>query len=658
MAVSAFLPSLTNLPVFYAELVLLLLLFSISSYGLLHRLRTGPSDGSPAVRLRTRLAVLLPAWALWATWVCFGAYWLAVAGLVGGSGLFALLGLGAVIVFLLFSVPLIYWLRGRVWADAAMALAIAAAAAVVTVKYTVWLCAPLGHSGFAFAQICSGRLYAEGRGGARRDLRVATGWYRQAAEEGNAEAQFILGTTIPVRQQRDHWLRQATAQGHGPAAYALYLMLGQRDENLNWLQLAVEQGHPDAQYQLARRLIGGNAVARDIPRARALLQTAAAGGSAGAMRELAFAYAGDGILFDHSDELSRQWEVRALAAPRADKFAPADEPSFEAAFLDNLARIRSRYADATGGDPAAAQAIAREILAQSNGDAALDAKAYGWLERAAASGAADAQFALADYYLGVPKATRAQQERARHWLIAASDSGHREALRRVIAAYKQGAFGLERDLVKAKAYGERLFSALESAGVLPNQGAWLSASWDYKDTLLQLKREREQYLPQKALAGAAQAGDPKAQYHLAREVMPRDFDAGIALLHAAADGGFAEAQYHAARRVRTIKSTPESLRRAVRWLTAAVAQGHRGAMYELGTVYSQGIKDIELASDPGRARALFEQALDGSGDVLYRYTGGDGRGWIITAQQAQRMLERTRRSSLNRDTAPPAQTGR
>jgi TPR repeat protein len=658
MGLRAFLPSLTNLPVFYAELVLLLLLFLVSSYALLHRLRTGPSDAHPAVRLRTRLAVLLPAWLLWATWVGFGAYWLGVAGLVGGTGLFALLGVGTVIAFLLFSVPLIYWLRGRVWADAAMVSAIAAALVFVTVKYTVWLCEPLGHSGFDAAQICAGRLYAEGRGGALRDPRVAMGWYRQAAEAGNAEAQFILGTTIPVREQGEHWLHQAAAQGHGPAAYSLYVLLGQRDENLNWLQLAVDQGHPDAQYQLARRLIGGNAVARDISHARALLQTAASAGSAGAMRELALAYADDGILFDHSDELSRHWEVRALAAPRPDKFAPADERYFVATFSNNLERIRTRYADAIGGDPAASQAIAREILAHSNGDATLDAKAYGWLERAAANGDADAQFAVAEYYLGLPNATGAQQERARHWLITAADTGHRTALRRLIAAYKKGAYGLDRDLEKAKAYGKRLFSALETAGVLPNQGAWLSASWDYDDTLLRLKREREQYLPPEALAGAAQAGDPKAQYHLAREVMPHDFDAGIALLHAAADGGFAEAQYHAAHQVRSMKSTPESLHRAVRWLNAAVAQDHRGAMFELGFVYLQGIKDIGLARNPARARALFEQALDGGGEVLYRYTGRDGNGWIITAQQVQRVLKRIRISTLDSETPPPAETGR
>jgi hypothetical protein len=65
-------------------------------------------------------------------------------------------------------------------------------------------------------------------------------------------------------------------------------------------------------------------------------------------------------------------------------------------------------------------------------------------------------------------------------------------------------------------------------------------------------------------------------------------------------------------------------------------------MYDLGTVYLQGIKDIGLARDPAQARALFGQALDGGGEVLYRYTGRDGRGWIVTAQQVQRVLDRMR----------------
>ena len=68
-------------------------------------------------------------------------------------------------------------------------------------------------------------------------------------------------------------------------------------------------------------------------------------------------------------------------------------------------------------------------------------------------------------------------------------------------------------------------------------------------------------------------------------------------------------------------------------------------MYELGFVYLRDIEKIGLARDPARARALFEQALDGGGEVLYRYTGPDGHGWIITAEQVQRSLEQIPTSS-------------
>jgi S-formylglutathione hydrolase FrmB len=81
-------------------------------------------------------------------------------------------------------------------------------------------------------------------------------------------------------------------------------------------------------------------------------------------------------------------------------------------------------------------------------------------------------------------------------------------------------------------------------------------------------------------------------------------------------------------------------------------------MVDLGMVYLQGIQDIGLARDPARARALFEQALDGGGEVLYRYTGPDGHGWIVTAQEVRRVLERIHISSLNRETPPLADTGR
>ncbi len=174
MDVRTFLPSLTNLPVFYAEAVSLLLLLSVSSYALFLRLRTGRDSTRPGVPLTVRLAVPVPARLLWLFWVAFGVYWLGFAGLVAGSRWIIALALGAALAFALFSAFLVYWLRGRTWADAAMMLLIVAVVAVVSFKYTLWLCEPAAHSALRAAQWCAGRLYAEGRGGALRDPRAAT----------------------------------------------------------------------------------------------------------------------------------------------------------------------------------------------------------------------------------------------------------------------------------------------------------------------------------------------------------------------------------------------------------------------------------------------------------------------------------------------------
>jgi hypothetical protein len=247
---------------------------------------------------------------------------------------------------------------------------------------------------------------------------------------------------------------------------------------------------------------------------------------------------------------------------------------------------------------------------------------------------------VADYLLGLESANDAQRTRGRAWLLAAADAGHRDALRRVVAAYRTGADGIARDLEQARWYGEQWLAALQAAGVQHNQAPWMRASWDYADTLRQLRRERERYLPPDELERAVRAGDAEARYHRARELMREDFAAGVALLEQAADGGFAEAQYHAARRVRARKSPPDALRRALDWLRSAAQSGHRGALYELGTVYAQGVHEIGLAPDPAQARSLFERALDGGGEELYRYADAGGRGWIVTAHQVRRWLER------------------
>ena len=70
-------------------------------------------------------------------------------------------------------------------------------------------------------------MYAQGQG-VPQDYAEAIRWYRQAAEQGNAEAQFNLGLMY--------------AQGQGvPQDHA---------EAVRWFRLAAEQGNTDARFNL------------------------------------------------------------------------------------------------------------------------------------------------------------------------------------------------------------------------------------------------------------------------------------------------------------------------------------------------------------------------------------------------------------------------
>jgi TPR repeat protein len=85
----------------------------------------------------------------------------------------------------------------------------------------------------------------------------AVEWYRKAAEQGNAHAQFCLGVTYST--------------GEGGIKYSVKAM--------EWLRKAAEQGHGDAQYYLGNGYAeGGEGVPKDEIEALAWFNIVAAAG--------------------------------------------------------------------------------------------------------------------------------------------------------------------------------------------------------------------------------------------------------------------------------------------------------------------------------------------------------------------------------------------
>jgi hypothetical protein len=150
---------------------------------------------------------------------------------------------------------------------------------------------PLAEQGNANAQFVLGFMYDTGRGVLQDDAEAAR-WYRMAAEQGDAIAQINLGFIYETGQgvlQDDaeavRWYRLAAEQGDARGQYNLGVMYATGQgvpqdyaEAVRWYRLAAEQGYAIAHYNLggmyfngqgvrATGLRGGGALVSDVRRA-------------------------------------------------------------------------------------------------------------------------------------------------------------------------------------------------------------------------------------------------------------------------------------------------------------------------------------------------------------------------------------------------------
>ena len=97
--------------------------------------------------------------------------------------------------------------------------------------------APLAEEGNADAQLILGKMYMEGQG-VVKDLEQAMKWFKASAAQGNADAQFFLGS---------------------------FYLLPRKDiaEGVKWLRLSAEQGNQDAQWLLGKAFLQGD---KELPR--------------------------------------------------------------------------------------------------------------------------------------------------------------------------------------------------------------------------------------------------------------------------------------------------------------------------------------------------------------------------------------------------------
>ena len=187
-------------------------------------------------------------------------------------------------------------------------------------------------------------------------------WVKHAAEEGNAEAQFILGGFHYRGDEFGYgpsnmndavtWLTSSARSGNALAQVHLASMIGAGEVEGELLgtalkgthldgasgeaaaaelyRRAAEQGHPSGQFALGRCYLHGDGLSRDVEQARAWLKKAAA---QGADENVAAAWA--------TDELAALEEKEAKAKA-AEEEARAKEAALSHEAFEKQAAITSR----------------------------------------------------------------------------------------------------------------------------------------------------------------------------------------------------------------------------------------------------------------------------------------------------------------------------
>lgn len=214
------------------------------------------------------------------------------------------------------------------------------------------------------------------------------------------------------------------------------------------LEQQAEAGDPIAQYKLGSEYYTGENRKQDYERAHYWWQQAAMQGDTVAQYNLGTLYdSGKGVTQDYTQ--ARYWYQKA--ADKHDAYAQYN--------LGNL------YRDGKGGarDPEKARYWLEQAAAQGDTDAQSTLAeiyyhgelpdpehrlTYYWLEQAAMRGHTPSQYWLGNLYQQGDGVT-ADADTARKWWEAAADLGNEQALKKIAQAYRDGAYGIVKNKVRA-----------------------------------------------------------------------------------------------------------------------------------------------------------------------------------------------------------------
>jgi len=256
---------------------------------------------------------------------------------------------------------------------------------------------------YADAQYNLGCCYCKGQGVAK-DEAVAVKWFRKSAEQNYPDAQFNLGCcycnglgVVKDEAEAVKWFRRAAEQNFAAAQYNLgkcYAdglgVVKDEPEAVKWFRKAAEQNHADAQNNLGGCYQNGQGVAKNEVEAAKLFRKAAEQGDAGGQYNLANSYHyGVGVPTNHTE--AAKWYQQA-----ADQGFAMAQMGLGRLYQDGEGVVQD-YAEAAKwfgkganqGD-AMAQTFLGALYLSGKGVPQNDIEAYKWLNLAASQNFQDA----------------------------------------------------------------------------------------------------------------------------------------------------------------------------------------------------------------------------------------------------------------------------
>ena len=166
-----------------------------------------------------------------------------------------------------------------------------------------------------------GSCYANGDG-VEKDMLEAIEWYRKAADQGDADAQYNIGLCYANGDGLEEdmtmameWYRKAAKRGNAEAQRAIeewneYNNFWDYNEEEKRLRKVMKQGNADAQYNLGMCYEKGDGVKENIKKAMDLYQSSAIQGYSKAQCRLGFFYK-KGFGIERNNEKAALWYHKA-----------------------------------------------------------------------------------------------------------------------------------------------------------------------------------------------------------------------------------------------------------------------------------------------------------------------------------------------------------